>query len=100
MIATILQNSRQTSTYLDERLIAKKHNSHLSSHIQHLSRQIFIELFNFQIATMWSNSWGMTSSPSVGTGTSWTMHVQTEDHGDVNRNDARHVHDGWFLRYR
>lgn len=31
---------------------------------------------------MWNNSWGMTSSPSAGTGTSWTMHVQTEDHGD------------------
>jgi hypothetical protein len=31
---------------------------------------------------MWSNSWGMTSTPSAGTGTSWTMHVQTEDHGD------------------
>jgi hypothetical protein len=31
---------------------------------------------------MWSNSWGMTSSPSAGTGASWTMHVQTEDHGD------------------
>jgi hypothetical protein len=31
---------------------------------------------------MWNNSWGMMSSPSAGTGTSWTMHVQTEDHGD------------------
>ena len=31
---------------------------------------------------MWNNSWGMMSSPSAGTGTSWTMHVQTDDHGD------------------
>ena len=31
---------------------------------------------------MWSNSWGVASNPSAGTGTSWTMHVQTEDHGD------------------
>jgi hypothetical protein len=31
---------------------------------------------------MWNNSWGLASSPSAGTGTSWTMQVQTEDHGD------------------
>ncbi len=30
---------------------------------------------------MWNNSWGM-SAPSAGTGTSWTMQVQTEDNGD------------------